>query len=124
MSQAPTPPPAQPSGPAVTAEVKGNALVATVHVKMLDDKALKLLSQLIDQSAGGEGILTVVVDVAKVDILPSLGLGMLLQMHTKCKTRHQSLKLANVKPRVRQVFTITKLDRILELSDTVESAMQ
>jgi anti-anti-sigma factor len=122
MSDAP--PPAPPPGPAVTAEKNGSAVVATVHVKLLDDKSLKLLSQQIDALADSGGVLTVIVDLGKVELLPSLGLGMLLQMSTKCKSRHQALKLANVKPKVRQVFTITKLDRILELSDSVEAAMQ
>lgn len=124
MSEASQPAPPQPTGPAATVEARSSALIATVHVKLLDDKSLKLLSQLIDQGAGAEGVSTVVVDLGKVDLLPSLGLGMLIQMSTKCKARHQSLKLANVKPKVRQVFTITKLDRILELSHSVEAAMQ
>src|SRR4051794_20193181 len=114
-----TSPPAQgsagpPSGPAVIAERKGSAVVATVQVKLLDDNSLKMLSQLIDQNAGADGVSTVIVDLGNVELLPSLGLGMLLQMTTKCKSRHQSLKLANVRPKVRQVFTITKLDRIFE----------
>jgi anti-sigma B factor antagonist len=122
MSSAPRP--AESSEPAVSTERKGSAVIAKVRVKLLDDNSLRLLSQLIDQSAGTEGVSTVIVDLSKVELLPSLGLGMLLQMSTKCKTRQQSLKLACVQPKVRQVFTITKLDRVFDLSDTVEAAMQ
>ena len=79
MSSAPRP--AESSEPAVSTERKGSAVIAKVRVKLLDDNSLRLLSQLIDQSAGTEGVSTVIVDLSKVELLPSLGLGMLLDVH-------------------------------------------
>ena len=49
MSSAPRP--AESSEPAVSTERKGSAVIAKVRVKLLDDNSLRLLSQLIDQSA-------------------------------------------------------------------------
>jgi anti-anti-sigma factor len=116
MSDTPAPPP-------VVIEKVPSALIARVHVKLLDDKDLKLLSQLIDESAGEPGISLVVVDLSRVQILPSLGLGALVQISNKCKARDQSLKLAAAQPSIRKVFSITRLDRILDLVDSVEAAL-
>jgi anti-anti-sigma factor len=114
-----------PASTPVVIDKSANHVIAHVHVKLLDDKDLKLLSQLIDESAGAAaGISVVVIDLSRVQILPSLGLGALVQMSNKCKARGQSLKLAAPQPAIRKVFAITRLDRILDLTDSVEAALQ
>jgi len=106
----------------VVIEKLGNAVIAHVNVKLLDEAGLKLLGQLIDQSAGEPGVSLVVVDLSGVRLIPSLGLGVLIQISSKCKARGQSLKLAATPPPIRQVFAITRLDRVLEMADSVEAA--
>jgi anti-anti-sigma factor len=113
-----------PGSTPVTIETSGNAVIARVQVKMLDESDLKLLSQLIDQSAGEGAVTIVVLDMSRVQIVPSLGLGVLIRMSTKCKSRQQRLKLAAVTPSVRQVLSITRLDRVLEMTETVEAALE
>jgi anti-anti-sigma factor len=109
----------------VVIDQSDSAIVAHVNVKLLDDKDLQLLSQLIDKSAAAApGVSLVVIDLARVQILPSLGLGALIQISNKCKARNQTLKVAGAQPAIRKVFAITRLDRILDLTDTVETALQ
>jgi anti-sigma B factor antagonist len=108
----------------IAIERLGNAVVARVHVKLLDDKDLKLLSRLIDEAAVTGDVNLFVIDLSRVQMLPSLGLGTLVQIANKCRARQQRLKLAALTPQIRQVFTITKLDRVLELSDSVEAAIE
>jgi anti-anti-sigma factor len=118
MSDAPT------STPVVVIDKNPNSIIAHVNVKLLDDQELKQLSQLIDQSAAAPGVSMVVIDLARVQILPSIGLGALVQISNKCKARGQSLKIAAAQPAIRKVFAITRLDRILDLTDSVEAASQ
>ena len=106
----------------VTIESNGDTVIARVDIKLFDDKTLKTMDQQIDEAAGKPGVTLVVLDMSKVNIVPSLGLGMLVQMSKKCRARQQRLKLAAVHPMVRQTMAITKLDRILDLVDTVEDA--
>ena len=106
----------------VVIEKNGNAVIAHVNVKLLDEAPLRLLGQLIDQSSAEPGVSLVVVDLSGVQILPSLGLGALTQMSSKCRARGQSLKLAATPPPIRKVFAITRLDRVLEMVDSVEAA--
>lgn len=117
MSESPTADP-------IAIETIGSAVIARVNLKLFDDKNIKLMNQLIDQAAGKAGVVTVVLDMSRVQIVPSLGLGALVQISNKCRARQQRLKLAAVQPQVRQTMSITKLDRILDLVDTVEAAAE
>ena len=119
MSDA-TPAPPDP----VTVETSGNAVVVRVNMKLLDDANLKRMNQLIDEAATKPGVTAVVLDMSRVQIVPSLGLGALVQLSNKCKAREQRLKLAAVQPQVRQTISITKLDRVLDLVDSVEAGVE
>src|SRR5688572_25916493 len=119
MSDA-TPAPADP----VTVETGGNAVVARVNLKLFDDASLKRMNQLIDEAATKPGVTAVVLDMSRVQIVPSLGLGALVQLSNKCKARGQRLKLAAVQPQVRQTMSITRLDRTFELVDSVEAGVE
>ena len=105
-------------------EKQDNAFIARVQIKLLDEKDLKLLGQLVDQASQDAVAALVVIDLSAVQMLPSLGLGALVQMASKCRARQQKLKLAAASPQLRQVFSITKLDRVLELTPTVEAALE
>ena len=109
--------------PAVTIEKRGSALVAHVNAKMLDDKELKQLGQILDQASADATVTLIVVDLARVQLVPSLGLGLLLRMSQKCEARKQALTLAAMSLQVRKMLSITKLDRILKMADTVDSAL-
>jgi anti-anti-sigma factor len=117
VSDAPTPDP-------VAVETRGDAVIVRVNLKLFDDQSLKTMNQKIDQAATRPGVIVVVLDMSRVQIVPSLGLGALVQLSNKCKARQQRLKLAAVQPQVRQTMSITKLDRILDLVDSVEAGIQ
>ena len=109
----------------VTLARKGSALVARPQVKMLEDVALGRLARSIDDASESDpGIALVVLDLSGVVIVPSMALGLLVQTLNKCKERHQRLKLAGVQPQIRKVLTLTQLDRVFELADNVESAVE
>jgi anti-anti-sigma factor len=114
----------KPSPDPVAVETRGSAVIARVDLKLFDDKTLKAMNQMIDEAAATPGIVNVVLDLSRVQIVPSLGLGALVQLSNKCKARQQRLKLAAVQPQVRQTMSITKLDRILNLVDSVEEGLE
>jgi anti-anti-sigma factor len=118
MTQAPAPAPDP-----ITIETRDDAVIARVNLKLFDDKNVRAMTEAIDRAAGEPGVVTVVLDMSRVQIMPSLGLGALIQLSYRCKTRQQRLKLAAVQPQVRDAMSITKLDQILDLVDTVEAGM-
>jgi anti-sigma B factor antagonist len=108
----------------ISIERQGQAVVVRPNMKMMDDSALKALRRLVDEAAGPDsGIETVVLDLSRVTILPSLALGLLVHVSNTCKDRQQALRLTGIQPQIRQVFAITRLDQVFQFADSVEAAV-
>jgi anti-anti-sigma factor len=108
----------------VVIETTDTAVIARVNLKLFDEQNLKRMDELIDKAACGRpGVDTIVLDLSHVQLLPSLGMGALIQLANKYKERRQQVKLAAVQPQVRTAMKITRLDRILVMEETVEAAL-
>lgn len=106
----------------VNVEETDQAVVVHVQAKVLDETSIQQMLLAIDSAAAQSPQKPVIMDLAQVEFLPSLCLGALVQMSNKCKGRTQKLKLAAVRPSLRKVFIITRLDRVFEICDSVEAA--
>ncbi|KAB1908699.1 STAS domain-containing protein [Micromonospora tulbaghiae] len=69
-----------------------------------------------------EGGARVVVDLTGVGFMDSSGLGALVVGYKSLRERDGWLGLAGVRPSVRRVFSITSVDRVIPLFDTVPEA--
>jgi anti-sigma B factor antagonist len=113
----------QASASSFAVEKTSHSVVVRPQVKMMDEGQLKALVGLIDEAAGADPeIALIVLDLARVTILPSLALGRLVQIANNCKARNQGLKLTGLQPQIRKVFAITHLDQVFEIADTAEAA--
>ena len=102
----------------VPVHVTDRAIIARPQVKLMDDDVLKALSQGVDKAAAAHpAVPLVILDLSRVALLPSMALGLLVHMTTRCRARQQKLKLAGIQPQLRRVFEITKLDRVFQLAD-------
>jgi anti-anti-sigma factor len=108
--------------PRVWTESIGQALVVRLKAKMLENRDLNLVADLIAPASPGTGVKAIVLDLSHVQILSSLALGVLVKLSDACERRQQELRLAAMLPQVRDVIKLTRLDRILHLFDTVEDA--
>ena len=109
-----------PVAPTVTIEKVGGAIVARPQVKLMDAAAIKALKLSVAEAAGAP---LVVIDLSRVAILPSLALGGLLEIANACKARQQTLKLAGIQPKIRKVLSVTRLDTLFPIVDSVEAAV-
>ena len=106
-------------------EKRDTAAIVRPQVKMMDDDQLKSLIRVIDEAAGADsGVKLVILDLSRITILPSLALGLMVQISRNCKIRDQKLKLAAVQPHIRKVFTVTRLDKVFQFADNAEAAME
>lgn len=64
----------------------------------------------------------VILDFRNVKFMSSSMLGKLVQVHKKCQEFKVKLKLASIDPEIRQVFKITKLDKLFEIEADEASA--
>lgn len=108
-----------PSAASIAIEKTPAAIIARVQTKLLDEAAMTALSEQIESASGDGAPALVVIDLAKVEFLPSLCLGALVQIANGCRSRQQKVKLAALRPTIRKTFSITRLDRVFELIDSV-----
>ena len=69
-----------------------------------------------------EGIAQFFIDLGDLDYIDSTGLGSLLQLYRETKARGGVVRLYNPTPAVQDIFTLTRLDRVLEIDKTQEAA--
>ena len=63
-----------------------------------------------------------VIDFTGVQAAPSFMFGTLITFHEDVSAKNGQLRLAAVSPGLRQVFTATRLDQMLQILPTVEEA--
>jgi anti-sigma B factor antagonist len=110
--------------PAIQVERQPTAVVVRVAVKDLDEIHIAQLRNEMDPEIAQSPVTPFIVDLAPVKFVPSLTLGVLVKMATEFRGRKQRLILVSLSPIVRQVFTITRLDKIFEIQESVPVALQ
>jgi anti-sigma B factor antagonist len=65
----------------------------------------------------------VVIDLAKVEWMSSVGLGMLISALTTMKNNEGQMKLVNVTESIKSLLTITRLVTIFETFDSLDEAV-
>jgi anti-anti-sigma factor len=99
-------------------------VILRVQAKSLDEEHVKKLQTEVRAAGAQAGGLPVLIDLSLVRLLPSLTLGALVRMHSESRARQQRLVLCGMQPMVRQVMSITKLDRLLEVQDDLDAALK
>jgi anti-sigma B factor antagonist len=64
------------------------------------------------------------IDFSNVEYLSSAVLGKLVAIHKKVQEGKGQLKLACIKPAIKEVFKITKLDKVFDIHDTHQGCME
>ncbi|UCD17858.1 MAG: STAS domain-containing protein [Candidatus Zixiibacteriota bacterium] len=106
----------------ITEEIKGD--VAVIHLKgkvMGGPDATMFHGKLHEFINGGRK--KVVVNLAKVEWMSSVGLGMLISALTTMKNNGGQLILANVTEGIQTLLTITRLVTIFKAHDSVDEAI-
>ena len=106
-------------------EEVGNATVATfVDKKILDEGNIQIIGNQLFSLVEDEGRDTIVLDFSNVEYLSSAALGKLITMDKKVKSAKGKLRLCCVRPDIYEVFAITKLNKLFDMRDTREQALE
>lgn len=76
------------------------------------------LSSLIEDSAMPK----MLISFENVEHLSSAALGTLITVNNKIRQKGGQLRLSNIDAQIREVFSITKLDKLFQIYDTAEMA--
>jgi anti-sigma B factor antagonist len=63
------------------------------------------------------------LNFSMVEFFSSAAIGKLITLHRKMKAQGGVLKLSNIRPDIREVFTIFKLDRLFDIKDDEADAL-
>lgn len=107
----------------ILSEAKDGILVIVVRdPRLIEDSVLEALErdvlELVDKSSEER----VIIDFSRVEFMSSSMLGKLVKINKKCKEYKAKLKLAGLTDEIKQVFKITKLDKVFSIEKDLASA--
>jgi len=100
-------------------------------VMVVEFKDSKILDDTVIQEIGDElfGLVDkqfrpkMVLDFTNVDYLSSAALGKLITLHKRVREKKGHLRFCAIKPKIYDVFRITKLDKIFEIHEDRDKAL-
>ena len=112
------------SHPKISIEYKADAAVVSLTGRNIleasDIQALEdSIMPLIEQSKG----LNLIISFINVEFLSSAVLGLLIRVSKRAVEANGSLKLCDINPRIFEVFKITGLNKVFDIYDDQEKAI-
>ena len=109
----------------VSSRLEGDVAVISFNRGRIRDereilKALESLGRYIESRT----CLKVLLDLANIEYLSSAGLGHLVGLLKKCRTRGGNLKLSGLNEAIRELFEVMRLDKIFELFPSAREAVE
>ncbi len=106
----------------VSIEKRENGLIATMQCKEMDFGASEALKEAVAKAiAEGPGK-RCVIDMSAVVFLPSVGIGILLQLLNESKARGGEFVLVGVNSEIREVLRITAVEKLFDFRDDLAVA--
>lgn len=113
-----------PIKPNITVEYSEDATVITfADEKILEEKDIQRLGESIMSVIEQGERMKLVLDFCNVRFLSSAVLGLLIRVSKKVYERDGVLRLCNIDPRIYEIFKITRLTKIFDIYEDVDSAV-
>jgi anti-anti-sigma factor len=112
------------SGSHLIVATYGGVTVVSVDTSVILDpaqiaKMSEELYQLVDDQARGQ----IIIDFAKVRMLSSQAIGMLLSLRKKSEAIKGEAVLCGIRPDLHKIFKITQIDKLFKFFDTEKAAL-
>lgn len=102
---------------------EGVTRVEFLDRNILDEASIQMIGEeitgLIDQAA----VPKLLISFEHVEHLSSAALGTLITINNRIRQKSGQLRLANIDPQIREVFSITKLDKLFQIYDNAGLAV-
>jgi len=111
--------------PRISVEYAENATVVTfTDEKILEEKDIQALQESIMSVLEQAEQINMILDFCNVRFLSSAVLGLLIRASKKIYEQDGKLKLCNINPKIYEIFKITRLTKIFDIYEDVESAVE
>ena len=107
---------------AVSIEKRENALIAAMQCKEMDFGASEALKEAVEQAVVEGPGKRCVIDMTAVVFLPSVGIGMLVQLLNASKARSGEFVLVGVNSRIRDLLRISAIEQLFDFRDDLAAA--
>jgi len=109
--------------PVSVSQHKDVRVVEFTNNRILDEANIHAIGQSLGELIDERSNPKLLLDFGGVDHLSSAALGMLINANKRVKERNGQLRLANIKPQILEVFTITKLNKLFRILSTRDEAL-
>ena len=104
-------------------EQDGVFVVGFRDERILSDLTIAAIGRELCSVADREDCRKMLVSFARVSRLSSMVLGTLLMVDKRLRRKEGRLKVCRIAPDIREVFTVTKLDQLLDIQDSEQQAL-
>jgi anti-anti-sigma factor len=105
----------------VNVDARQDVVVAEVVHKLVDSENCQEMHAALDVAR--ERNLPLILDFGHVMYMSSMAIGVLLSMHKEMARLCKPMILASVRPALRSVLATMLLDKVLDMSDTMDQAL-
>lgn len=105
-------------------EVSDVTVVRFVDRKILDEANIQELGAELFALVEEENRTKLLLNFSAVEFLSSAALGKLITLDKKVKAHNGKLKLTNIRPEIYEVFAITKLNKLFDMRDNQQAALE
>ncbi len=99
-------------------------IIEFLDTSILDQIKVENIRTELDGIVEKAGVPKILLSFDHVTHISSAVLGVLMSLDKKAKAKKGEIRLSNINPTIRQVFSITKLDKILKIFPTSDEAMK
>ena len=98
-------------------------IIEFMEIRILDQLAIDRIKTEILGMVAESGVPKFIISFENVKYISSAVLGMLMTVNKHILTKQGELRLASIDRSLMEVFKLTRLDKILKIFETTESAM-
>jgi anti-sigma B factor antagonist len=102
----------------------GVTQVEFIDRNILDEANIQMIGEEIAQIIDTAGSPRLLISFSNVDHLSSAALGTLITINNKVRSKSGQLRLANIDPQIYEVFVITRLNKLFDIHETTDDAVQ
>jgi anti-anti-sigma factor len=99
------------------------AIVTILESRILDENNINEIGKALMELVTKQYMVKMIIDMGEVKYLSSAVLRQFIALYKAIKNEKGDLKMCRVNPEVREVFKITQLDKMIEIKDDLESAV-
>ena len=98
-------------------------ILAALQCTRMEDEHAQAMQTEVLAAAEQASHLPVVLDMSKVEMLPSLSIGALVTLLQKFKQDGRRFVLVGLQPKARETLTVCRLDKLFEICDSLEETL-